>query len=143
MGLATLAKGSTKSACTEDRSQAQSRLPGKFAGAVSFFVVFSCFFLAHPPTGELGALGSGGGLLRVEVERGAGFGNGYWQEPVQESRARASRAATTFLIYQSVFSSGLTGATVGRELLLPAMGETAPQLGREREDEAGRGTAPP
>ena len=41
MGLASLAKGSTKSACTEGRSQAQSRLPGKFAGAVSFFVVFS------------------------------------------------------------------------------------------------------
>ena len=79
MGLASLAKGSTKSACTEDRSQAQSRLPGKFAGAVSFFVVFSCFFLAHPPTRELGALGSGGGVCcvgRGSGERGLAPGTG-------------------------------------------------------------------
>ena len=84
MGLASLAKGSTKSACTEDRSQAQSRLPGKFAGAVSFFVVFSCFFLAHPPTRELGALGSGGGFVAC----GGGAGSGVWQRVLAGASAR-------------------------------------------------------
>ena len=43
------------------------------------------------------------------------------------------------LNYQSFSVVSLTGGSFGRELLLPVLGETAPQLGRKREDKQAEG----
>ena len=48
-----------------------------------------------------------------------------------------------YYAYLAYFGVGMTGGCKGRELLLPVMGETAPQLGRGREHGAGRGQKEP
>ena len=81
----------------------------------------------------------GWGLQREERERGAGLCNGYWREPGDASRAEATGAVFAMLNYQSFAVVSLTGGSVGRELLLPVLGETAPQPGRKREDRQAEG----
>ena len=58
---------------------------------------------------------------------------------------RAKRQSTLAHCAQRPGPLKLTGGSPGRELLLPVLGETAPQLGRKREDRQteGRGGQPP
>ena len=66
--------------------------------------------------------------------------NGYWREPGDASRAEATGAVFHDVNKLPICSVvGLAGGSPGRELLLPVLGGTAPQLGRKREDRQAEG----
>ena len=59
------------------------------------------------------------------------------------STARGCLRVFLYLIYQPISVVGMAGRCRGRELLLPGMGESAPQLGRVREHSVAGGQREP